>query len=382
MESKFNNLTNFKESVEVLQKSRAVTLMANKLLVLDDEMKCYEEVGKLLLDLFTDKKCSFALMTNNTKFTVIDCRIKNQTSDEKPIRYLVHTGSNFPLKGTAVNYCAETLRSLHARCGSKSTFADHKVLYASGMNSFVNTPFLLGGKKFAGCLNVASEKNNFTDYDIILIQDIAAILGAQIYAKRLQKAEQKSHTVSKALLHSLIPETVLSEIEHYWSDKNEAKVDASEGNIEKTTGIEQQYNENKRQLEMLRNIRLVELSTSKFGHAATICKTLKYDSDQSESGLLRSNGISNLTMISTDFDSPHHTVSSSKNDYRFKMHNNRISTGYKLLENIACLNSHKISTALYACVYYLHRYCWLFKNEFECAANSSNRYASRFVPSI
>uniref|UniRef100_A0A7S1ZC46 Guanylate cyclase domain-containing protein n=1 Tax=Ditylum brightwellii TaxID=49249 RepID=A0A7S1ZC46_9STRA len=52
--------------------------------------------------------------------------------------------------------------------------------------------------------------------DIVLIKDIATSLGIHLRSKRLQKVEAESHQMAKEFLHSLIPPSIISKIEHNW----------------------------------------------------------------------------------------------------------------------------------------------------------------------
>jgi class 3 adenylate cyclase len=88
------------------------------------------------------------------------------------------------------------------------------------MNTILNVPILVNGGKVAGCLNIGEKAEHaFSEHDRILVKDIAATLGSHIYSKRLQRAEQEAHRVSKELLDSMIPPKVLSKIEHFWGSE-------------------------------------------------------------------------------------------------------------------------------------------------------------------
>jgi len=65
------------------------------------------------------------------------------------------------------------------------------------------------------------EEDAFQTSDRILIRDIATLLGANIYAKRLRKQTEESNRLSREMLHSFVPAKVLEKIEGYWDEKSE-----------------------------------------------------------------------------------------------------------------------------------------------------------------
>ncbi|EJK76660.1 hypothetical protein THAOC_01567 [Thalassiosira oceanica] len=79
------------------------------------------------------------------------------------------------------------------------------------------TPILVNGVKFAGCVIVGSaQEDAFRDSDKLLIQDLASMLGANIYAKRMRRAAEKSNVIAREMLHSMIPRAVIAKIEVFW----------------------------------------------------------------------------------------------------------------------------------------------------------------------
>ena len=210
----FEGVTSIQQSLSILKRSRAVTILANKLMMAEDEKKCFEEVSKLLVALFEVERSSYTLMIDDDHFTIVTCSVtKADFATNVEETYL-----KCAIKGTAIGHCADTLEVLYTPCAHKvSKFTDHIDLSKKGLKSFINVPILIGDRQFAGCLNIGSiEEDPFTPFDIILIEDVAKVLGTHVYAKRLQHSKTESHRLSQKLLHSFIPPSVIEKIEHYW----------------------------------------------------------------------------------------------------------------------------------------------------------------------
>ncbi len=119
-----------------------------------------------------------------------------------------------PLKGSAMGYCAETLKQHYCPRTKDSEFPVQRAVHSMGINSILVTPILVNGNKFAGVIVVAvTVEDGFKEHDRILISDIAAMLGANIYAKRMKLAAEKSNKVSREMLHAMIPSKVSAGIQ-------------------------------------------------------------------------------------------------------------------------------------------------------------------------
>ena len=88
------------------------------------------------------------------------------------------------------------------------------MVHTVGINSILATPILVNGNKFAECIVISSVKDKmFQKYDQILVQDIAPVMGASVYAKQMGKVAEKSNRILKEILHSMILVVVISKIE-------------------------------------------------------------------------------------------------------------------------------------------------------------------------
>ena len=209
------------EAIRLLRRTRAVTLLANRLMLAEDEVACFEIVNRLLNALFGVKKSSACLMIDRTHYTFVECIAVKDDATGKTFFEFNESGRKLPIAGTAVEKCRDTLDVVYTPVTINSSFSDHHRLAAAGIKTLLNAPILVGGRKFAGTLNMGKRKTDgFSEHDRILVKDIATTLGAHVFSKRLQIAERESHKVSQELLHSIIPEQVLSKIEHYWRDED------------------------------------------------------------------------------------------------------------------------------------------------------------------
>jgi class 3 adenylate cyclase len=65
-------------------------------------------------------------------------------------------------------------------------------------------------------------EDGFNEIDRMLVDNVAHMLAASIYSKRLRLAAESSNKVSREMLHSLIPAKVIEKIECFW-DENTAE---------------------------------------------------------------------------------------------------------------------------------------------------------------
>ena len=144
-------------------------------------------------------------------------------SDEPPLLELEYKDSDFkrPYEGTAAGIVVKTLREHYTPKTQHSHFATHKVFYSQGLNSVLATPILVHGYQCMGVILLSKqEEDAFPKLDRILISDIATLLGANIYAKRLRKASEDANKLSREMLHSFVPPKVLQKIECFWDSSS------------------------------------------------------------------------------------------------------------------------------------------------------------------
>lgn len=114
-----------------------------------------------------------------------------------------------PLKESAAGYCAEKLKHIYTPRTKESLYPTQQLLHKIGLNTLFVAPILVNGHKFAGVIIVGMlVEDGLNENDQTLLCDIAAMLGANIYAKRLKQAAEKSSKVSREMLHSMIPSKV------------------------------------------------------------------------------------------------------------------------------------------------------------------------------
>ena len=211
-------VTTIEQSLSLLRRARCVNVMGNKLMLAESETQCFEQVSKLLVSLFKVERSTYTLMIDEDHFTILHCTVTQEDFANQLCFELAETGLRAPLKGTAIEYCKETLEALYTPLAKHSRYIDHQKLMTTGLKSFVNVPILVGEQQFAGCLNIGLAKEDpFTELDISLIHDIATMLGTHVYSKRLQRCRNESHQISQQLLHSFIPPQIIEKIEHYWA---------------------------------------------------------------------------------------------------------------------------------------------------------------------
>mmetsp|Transcript_7420 Transcript_7420/g.15293 ORF Transcript_7420/g.15293 Transcript_7420/m.15293 type:complete len:681 (+) Transcript_7420:230-2272(+) len=216
-------LTTLEESHMLLRRTRAVSALASRLMGAPDEQACFEEVTKLLVPLFRVDRASYALLVDSEHFLVRNVTVNHRKHAIKMGFDAGDRGVVKPLKGTAVGSCAQTLKQHYTPRTKDSPFETHKLIYSMGINSVLATPILVDGNKFAGCIVVSlTIEDGFKVHDRILISDIAAMLGANIYSKRMKQAAEKSNKMSREMLHAMIPSKVIEKIECFWDESSEA----------------------------------------------------------------------------------------------------------------------------------------------------------------
>ena len=119
-------------------------------------------------------------------------------------------GVEIPIKDTAFSLCRETLQQYYIPRTKESSFAGiRRITYSLGLNTQLTTPIIINGDKFAGCIVTAMEQQDaFSEIDRMLVNNVAHMLGASIYSKRLRLAAESSNKISREILHSLIPPQV------------------------------------------------------------------------------------------------------------------------------------------------------------------------------
>lgn len=215
-----SKLTSLEESKLLLHRTRAISALASPLMAAADEEACYEVVSKLLVPLFRVDRCSYALLKDAENIIIRAIEVKDPNGAKKLGLREEEPGMwswVLPIKGTMVGLCAQTLKQQYMPQTKDADFLMAKKMYLSGVNSLLMTPILVNGVKFAGCVIVGSaQEDAFRDSDKLLIQDLASMLGANIYAKRMRRAAEKSNVIAREMLHSMIPRAVIAKIEVFW----------------------------------------------------------------------------------------------------------------------------------------------------------------------
>lgn len=114
-----------------------------------------------------------------------------------------------PFSETAAAVCSKTLEQMYCPRTGESPYPAHKMPHRVGMNTVLITPIIVQGKKFIGFLMTYMEiEDGFNETDRLLIKNIAALLGASIYNKRLKLANERSNKIAREIIHSMIPDKV------------------------------------------------------------------------------------------------------------------------------------------------------------------------------
>lgn len=226
-----SKIDTLEESRLLLRRTRAVAMLAARLMAAPDEAACYEVVSRLLVPLFKVDRCSYVLLKDAEHMVV-----KQVTVNRK--EHAIHLGMNEgfkgvvkKLKGTAVGVCAKTLKQHYSPRIKDSKFETQKQIHAMGLNTILATPILVDGNKFVGCIMICMRQEDaFKEYDRILISDVAAALGANIYAKRMRHSAELSNKISREMLHSMIPEKVIVKIQCFWDEDSKEYQSRRSGN--------------------------------------------------------------------------------------------------------------------------------------------------------
>ncbi|GFH61688.1 hypothetical protein CTEN210_18164 [Chaetoceros tenuissimus] len=128
-----------------------------------------------------------------------------------------------PLQDCATEHCAESFDAYYCQdLVSSESYPEYKTFRRVGSQSFLSVPILIGARKFAGALHIASEQaNGFNEIDNMLIKDIGYRIGGHLYSKRLKEEQAESHEASRKLLQSMIPGPVLEKIEEHWKNSSD-----------------------------------------------------------------------------------------------------------------------------------------------------------------
>jgi len=221
-EGVLSKITTLEESQQLLRRTRAVSALASRLMTAPDEESCYELVSRLLVPIFEVDCCSFALLKDAENVIVKQITAKKKEhvliiGDDNGSGGLVKA-----LEGTAAGVCAKTLKQHYTPHTMISPFDSHKIIHSAGLNTVLVTPILVNGNKFVGCIIICMAKEDaFRKCDRILVNDVAAMLGANIYSKRMRQAAERSNTISREMLHSMIPAKVIQKIECFWDVRSE-----------------------------------------------------------------------------------------------------------------------------------------------------------------
>ena len=222
-QSILQNVRNLPDSLRLLRRTRAISALAIRLMESPDEAGCIEEASRLLILMFDLPRVSYGMVTGTDKFLLKRVNVKrNRDSHDSSTPSLIELDvmdSDFerPLEGTACGLVCQTLKQHYAPKTNESSFDTHQQLWKIGFKSTLTTPILVNGRKCAGAILIPKEiEDGFSKQDRVLISDIASILGSNLYSKRLRKATEESHKLSREILHAFVPAKVLEKIECYW----------------------------------------------------------------------------------------------------------------------------------------------------------------------
>ncbi|KAL3790097.1 hypothetical protein HJC23_013608 [Cyclotella cryptica] len=217
------------ESYMYLRRTRAVSMLSSRLMAAPDEKSCYEIVSRLLVPLFHVDRCSYVLMKDADNMVVKQLTVNKREHMVMGLDRGFRGGGRWvdgevvkPLKGTAVELCSKTLKQYYCPQIKDSPFEPQRQISTMGFNTILATPILVNGNKFVGCIMICMVKEDaFNDYDRILISDVAAMLGANIYSKRMKHAADVSNKISREMLHSMIPPNVIDKISCFWDERSD-----------------------------------------------------------------------------------------------------------------------------------------------------------------
>ncbi|GFH61687.1 hypothetical protein CTEN210_18163 [Chaetoceros tenuissimus] len=224
-----NQISTIEDAKLLVKKTREVSMLSNRFMLAPTGNECYEIVSRLLYSLFGVDRCSYTLMMDEENFLLQECSfvaLGPSASD-----FIFSDGEEdaivHPLKDCATEHCAESLDAYYCQdLATANLYPEYKTFRRVGSKSFLSVPILIGARKFAGALHIASEQANaFNEMDIMLIKDIGYRIGGHLYSKRLQEEQIESYNASRKLLQSMIPGPVLEKIEDHWKTSVEQNDD-------------------------------------------------------------------------------------------------------------------------------------------------------------
>ena len=220
--SKVNTL---QDSTLLLRRTRAVNALAAQLMAAPDEESCYQVASRLMVPLFRVDRCAYALLKDARHFIVKNVAVQNRKHAAAMGLEAKKQGGSVikPLKDSMVGLCAETLTQQYCPRTKDSQFEFQRMIYHKmGISSVLATPILVHQNKFAGAIVISMAKEDaFKFHDRVLMQDIASMLGANIYAKRMRRAAERSNRISREILHAMIPPPVIEKIEVFWDENSD-----------------------------------------------------------------------------------------------------------------------------------------------------------------
>mmetsp|Transcript_29057 Transcript_29057/g.60439 ORF Transcript_29057/g.60439 Transcript_29057/m.60439 type:complete len:978 (-) Transcript_29057:154-3087(-) len=213
-------ITTLEESHMLLRRTQAVLTLASRLMAAPDEQACFEEASKLLVPLFKVDLASYGVLVDSEHFVLKNATVNNRQHARKFVQALGNRA--IPLEESAAGYCAKTLKPIYTPRTKESPYPTQQLLYRVGLNTMFVAPILVNGNKFAGVIVVGmATEDGLNENDQTLMCDIAAMLGANIYSKRLKQSAEKSNKVSREMLHSMIPPKVIEKIECFWDKSSD-----------------------------------------------------------------------------------------------------------------------------------------------------------------
>lgn len=215
-----SKITTLDESRLLLRRTRTVAALASRLMAAPDETSCYEAVSRLLVPLFKVDRCSYVLLKDADHVIIKQVAVNKREFAATMAAEGRVDGVVKPLKDTACGECAKTLKQHYTPRTLDSKFPAHRQIATIGINTVLVTPIVVNGCQFVGAIVICmQEEDAFKEHDKILVNDVANMLGANLYAKRLRQAAETSNAISREMLHSMIPEKVISKIECFWDER-------------------------------------------------------------------------------------------------------------------------------------------------------------------
>ena len=212
------NLHTLEDSKLLLRRTRVVSSLASRLMAAPDEDSCYQLCSELLVPLFKVDRCSYALKQDEHHI-IVKGVVANKR--EHTVKIIGNSGNVKKLKDTMAGLAAETLKQQYCPSTEHSAFQCQRDMSSIGINTVLVTPILVNGSKFAGAIVICMEERDaFKYYDRLLIQDIASMLGANVYAKRMRKEATRSNDIAKEMLNCFVPPKIIEKIKVYWDDSS------------------------------------------------------------------------------------------------------------------------------------------------------------------